>query len=51
LLEITQKIDILIALVVLNDFVSPFAIATENESIANDKAINSVVISICSHFK
>ncbi len=39
------------ALVVLNVlFASPFAMATENESIANAKAINSVVMSIHFHF-
>ena len=31
-------------------FASPFAMATENESIANAKAINSVVMSIHFHF-
>ena len=36
---------------VLNVLVaSPFAMATENESIANATAINSVVVSISLHF-
>lgn len=36
---------------ILNVLVAnPFAMATENESIANPKAINSIVMSICLHF-
>jgi len=39
------------ALVILNVLVAnPFAMATENESIANPKAINSIVMSIRLHF-
>ena len=50
-LKESKEADILRALVVLNVlFASPFDMATENESIANAKAINSVVMSIRFHF-
>ena len=46
-----KKADILRALVILNVLVAnPFAMATEKESIANPKAINSIVMSIRLHF-
>ena len=46
-----KKANILRDLVILNVLVAnPFAMATENESIANPKAINSIVMSIRFHF-